>query len=150
LSAEFFADRNCGGRIFPEALRQAGIVVHRHDDHFGEDAEDGVWLPEVASRAWVALTFDKRIRHNDVERAAVFESGARLILLTGANATALELARNFVNTLPQILAFLDRHPAPFIARVRRPSPVADIEAGRPGAIEMRVSAEEWRKRGPRR
>lgn len=143
MTHEFFADRNRGGRIFPEELRRAGIVVHRHDDYFHETADDDEWLPDVARRGWIALSFDKRIRRNDLERAAVFESRARLILLTGGNATALELARNFVNSLPRVLAFLELHPAPFIARVRRPSPVSDFGRGRPGEIEMRMSAADW-------
>jgi hypothetical protein len=81
LSFEFFTDRNCGCHVFPEALRGAGIIVHRHRDHFRDDVEDDAWLPEVAERGWIALSFDKAIRKNELERNAVFLSGARLIQL---------------------------------------------------------------------
>ena len=149
MGFEFFADRNCGCHVFPEALRDAGIVVHRHRDHFRDDVEDDVWLPEVAGRGWIALSFDKAIRKNELERNAVFLSGARLIQLTGANADALQQARNFINTYRKIEDYLSRTPAPFIARVRRPSP-ADLALGKPGTIDTYLSFEDWKsKYGPR-
>lgn len=144
MSFEFFADRNCGCHRFPDELRRAGIVVHRHRDHFADDVDDAVWVPEVAARGWVAVSFDKNIRRNELERDAVFLSGARLVLLTGANASADQHARNFINTYPAIEAFLHAHPAPFIARVKRPSPASDVDLGRPGMIEMRMTPEQWR------
>lgn len=148
MGFEFFADRNCGCHVFPEMLRGAGIVVHRHRDHFRDDVEDDVWLPEVAARGWVALSFDKAIRKNELERNAVFLSRARLIQLTGANADASQQARNFINTYRKIEDYLSRTPAPFIARVRRPSP-ADLALGRPGTIDTYLSLEGWKaKYGP--
>jgi hypothetical protein len=146
LSFEFFADRNCGGRQFPSALERAGIRVHRHDDHFAVDANDDEWLPEVGARGWVVLSFDKRILVNELERDAVFLSRGRLILLTGANASAAQLAANFIHTYPRIEQFLHANPAPFIARVKRPSPVSDVDLGRPGEIEMRMTEQEWKAR----
>lgn len=142
---EFFADRNCGCHQFPDLLQRAGIVVHRHRDHFADSEDDDIWLPSVAERGWVILSFDRMIRRNELERDAVFLSGARLILMTGANADAAQYARNFVNTLGKIEAFLERESAPFIARVKRPSPVTDIAIGRPGEIEMMLSYETWRR-----
>jgi hypothetical protein len=144
LSFEFFADRNCGCHQFPAELRRAGIVVHRHRDHFLDDTADDEWLPSVAARGWVAVSFDKRIRKNQLERDAVFLSGARLILLTGGSADAVQLARNFINTFGRIVQFLEREPAPFIARVKRPSPVTDIGRGKPGEIEVVMSEAMWR------
>jgi hypothetical protein len=75
----------------------------------------------------------------------VFVSGARLILMTGANAGAPEQARNFINTYRKIEDYLNRNPAPFIARVRRPSP-ADLALGKPGTIDTYLSFEDWKAR----
>jgi hypothetical protein len=146
LSFEFFADRNFGCHQFPDALRRAGIVIHRHRDHFAVDAADEVWLPEIARRGWVSLTLDKAILRNELERDAVFVSGARLILLSGANAPVADLARNFINSYERVKAFLEREPAPFIARVKRPNPLSDVELGKPGTIEMALSLQAWRDR----
>ncbi|HYW05567.1 MAG TPA: hypothetical protein VE913_01350 [Longimicrobium sp.] len=146
MSAEFFTDRNRGSRRFPEALERAGLIVHRHRDHFVDDVDDDVWLPAVAERGWVALSFDKSIRKNELERDAVFTSGARLIVLTGASADAEQLARNFINTSRKVLEFLEREPAPFIARVKRPSPLSEIGLGKAGTIEMVLSSAEWERK----
>ena len=35
------------GKIFPRILREAGLTVERHDDHFDENTTDEVWLQEV-------------------------------------------------------------------------------------------------------
>jgi hypothetical protein len=143
LSFEFFADRNFGCHQFSDALSRAGITVHRHRDHFAHDEADEVWLPEVARRGWVSLTLDKAILKNELERDAVFHSGARLLLLSGANARVEDLARNFINTHGKIAAFLEREPAPFIARVLRPNPLSEIGLGKPGTIEMALTLDAW-------
>jgi hypothetical protein len=143
LSFEFFADRNFGSHQFPDALRRAGIIIHRHRDHFAHDAADEVWLPEIARRGWVSLTLDKAILRNELERDAVFVSRARLILLSGANAPVSNLARNFINSYDRVVAFLEREPAPFIARLKRPNPLSDVEFGKPGTIEIALSLQMW-------
>ncbi len=57
----FFIDRNMGGIIadfisaFAKILREAGIQVERHDDHFEQNTPDEVWLPAVAKQGWYAV-----------------------------------------------------------------------------------------------
>ena len=58
----FFTDRDLGHQ-FPELLSRAGIVVERHDDHFGPNTPDVTWLREVGQRGWFVLTHDQRIRY---------------------------------------------------------------------------------------
>ena len=50
---------------------------------------------------------------------------ASLLVVVG-DAPYADLARSFVATLPRILAFLEDHRPPFIAKVYRASP-ADLE-----------------------
>jgi hypothetical protein len=145
MSTEFYADRSCGCREFPDALQKMGLVVHRQADHFLPNVGDTVWLAEVARRGWIALSFDRAILRTPKERDAHFGSAGRLILLTGANADAGEQVQNFINTYPLIALFLAMHPPPFIARVRRPNPTSGIAAGRPGAIEMMMTHAQWRQ-----
>lgn len=132
---EYFADRNLGAKIFPAILRDAGITVHTHNDHFAHDAPDTEWIPVVAQRGWVILTSDAAIRRNPLERDAVLSSRATLLVLVGANAKTSELAHNFVNTLPRVEAFLTREPAPMMAKVFRPNPTSHVSEGKPGRVE---------------
>jgi hypothetical protein len=59
-----------------------------------------------------------------------------LIVVVGGAAHA-ELAINFVNTLPRIHRFLDRHSPPFVARLYRPTPLELTKKRRAmGRIEL--------------
>lgn len=42
-----FLDRSLGKHTIANALRQTGIDVQIHDDHFDQDATDEHWLCEV-------------------------------------------------------------------------------------------------------
>jgi hypothetical protein len=66
----FFTDRDLGLR-FPEILREAGLRVERHADHFAPTCPDEEWLRAIAARGWVAVTHDARIRYKPNELAAV-------------------------------------------------------------------------------
>jgi hypothetical protein len=46
LSVVFFTDRDLGLQ-FPAVLRDAGLSVERHVDHFPPDCPDETWLREV-------------------------------------------------------------------------------------------------------
>lgn len=140
----FFTDRDLGAHIFPGYLRAAGLRVERHADHFAHDADDDDWLPQVAQRDWVILSNDQRMLRRPIERDAVIVSGARLLILIGANAKAVDLATNFVNTRALVFAFLVEHAAPYIAKVYRPSSRSVSPGGVPGRIAMRLTLDEWR------
>src|SRR5438094_3502495 len=74
--AVYFVDRYLGRRIVPEALRQAGMRVEVHDDHFAADAPDVQWIAVGGQRGWVVLTKDERIRRRSSELTAAREVGA--------------------------------------------------------------------------
>jgi hypothetical protein len=133
----FFTDRDLGAQIFPRILREAGIQVEPHDAHFTSTSKDEEWIPEVAARGWYILTHNERIRYVTVEREAVLKCGVGMFVLVG-KATTRELAHNFVNTYNQVIAFAETHPRPFIARIYRPYPVADVTQGVPGRVELWV------------
>lgn len=114
----FFADRNLG-RVIWETLREAGIRIERHLDHFVHNSPDDEWLVEVGRRGWYVLTLDRKIRYRPNEKAAVLEAGVGLFILVGKNATHAELARNFVATRPRLYDFIETQQRPFIARIYR-------------------------------
>jgi len=61
VSPVFFTDRDLGKK-FPQILRDAGLTVERHADHFAPDTPDEQWLETIGRRNWIAITHDGRIR----------------------------------------------------------------------------------------
>lgn len=135
MNPVFFTDRDLGKR-FPAILRDAGLTVERHADHFAHDCPDETWLEAVGTRGWVAITHDGRIRYKPNELAAVMAHRVPLLVMIG-HAPYPQLAEAFVVTIPRILAFLEKHEPPIIAKVYRPS-TADHAADpmAPGRIEL--------------
>lgn len=120
MSVVYFTDRDLGLQ-FPKILQDAGLAVERHRDHFAPNAPDEQWLAFVGRKNWVALTHNSRIRYTPNEKQAVISHGVRLLVVIG-QAPYPELAKSFVATRPRIEAFLEKHDAPFIAKVYRASP----------------------------
>ncbi len=114
MSEVFFTDRDLG-LTFPAILRAGGLTVERHADHFRHDCRDEEWLEAAGSRGWTAVTRDGRIRYKPNELAAVVRHKVALLVVVG-KLSHPALAAGFVNTLPQIRAFLARHRPPFIAK----------------------------------
>ena len=112
----FFVDR-CLGKSVGIALRDAGLNIEFHADHFADDADDETWISDVGQRGWVVLTKDKAIRTRPVELRAVEAAKVRVFNLSGGNLTGAEMARIFVDNRLKIGRFIKNHPAPFIARV---------------------------------
>ena len=129
----YFVDRNLGRHDFPTVLREAGLAVEVHDDHFPQDTPDVDWLGEVASRGWVVVTGDKAILRNTLEMAAIRESCAVVLVVIGLQAPVKELARNFVHTQHRIRKFLAAATPPVIAKVYRPD--SRRGPGKPGRIK---------------
>jgi hypothetical protein len=134
VSTTFFTDRDLG-TSFPAILREAGILVERHTDHFAHNEKDEVWLTEVGRRGWVGLTHNLRIRYQPNERDAVIRARLRLLVIIG-KAAHRDLAASFVNTIGRIEAFLEHHEPPLIAKVYRPVPSEVLRNPRsPGKVE---------------
>lgn len=136
----FFTDRDLG-KMVPRILREAGLRVERHDDHFAPTTTDEEWLAEVGRRGWVALSHNKRIRYVSRETEALMNAGVRAFMLIG-KAPHRELAENFVASIRRIENFLDQHRGPFIAKVYRPSG-EKAGGGVPGRVSMWLTLEEW-------
>lgn len=113
-----------------EALRQAGITVEMHDDHFPQAATDVEWLREVGRRGWIVLTRDTRIRYRSLERMALMQAGVRAFVLVAGNLSGPEMATAFVTALPAIRRFVARYQPPFIARVTRRGTVSLLQDAR--------------------
>lgn len=115
----FFLDRSLGKIRIATALRQAGAIVHIHDDYFLPNAKDEDWLTQVGLNGWIVLTKDHRIRYRNIERAALMRAGVGAFILTVGDLQGEEMAEIFVKALPAIARFLRKHKKPFIAKVGR-------------------------------
>ena len=77
----FFIDRCLGKHPILEKLREAGISVEIHDDHFLPNTLDADWIPKIGEWGWVILTKDARIARNTLERQAVARAEIRMFTL---------------------------------------------------------------------
>lgn len=137
----FFTDRDLG-KQFPQILKNAGIIVEKHGDHFVDDAKDEEWLAKIGEMGWFVLTHDQRIRYKPNKIAAVKKFGVGLFVLVG-KAPFIELAYNFINTLPKIERFIDKNSRPFIAKIYRPVQKSQEQKRKKfGSIQMWVSFRE--------
>lgn len=135
MTRVYFTDRDLG-KQFGAILKDSGLTVERHGDHFAHDTPDEVWLAEVGRHGWIALTHDSRIRYKPTERDAVIRFRVTLLVIVG-KAPFPELAKSFVYALPQIERFLANHTPPFIAKVYRASPGDAAKGdGAAGRIEL--------------
>lgn len=135
MSHVYFTDRDLG-KLFPARLREAGLTVERHADHFAPNAADAEWLPEIGRRGWIVITHDERIRYKANELAAVVQHRVAVLLVVG-RAPLPELAQQFVRTLSSIEAFVEEHVPPYIAKVYRPTPKEQAaRADAPGSIRL--------------
>lgn len=89
--------------------------------------------------------FPEYLLHVPIELAAVMTSGARFLNLVGGHVRAVDLARNFVNTLAKVEAFVTATPAPYVAKVYRPTPLDKVERGIAGSIELKMDYARWLK-----
>lgn len=136
----FFVDADLCGKAFLQILRDAGIPVESHNDHFPPGTPDEEWLQAVGAQGWVALSRNKRIRNTSLQTAALMQSGLRAFMLIG-DAPHREHAENFVRTLSRVLRFLEKHEGPFIAKISRPRPGDKDDT--PGEVEMWLSYKAW-------
>jgi predicted nuclease of predicted toxin-antitoxin system len=113
----FFIDRSLGKKQVAAVLREAGVNVEIHDDHFDSNAQDTEWLPAVAAKGWVILTKDEKIAYRALEQLAVSQANAKLFVLVSGNLSGPKMAAAFKSALKTMQRFINHHPAPFIAKV---------------------------------
>lgn len=67
-----------------------GDTIHRRTrapSPIAKGTKDTVWVPQVAELGWLIVTRDHNIRENPAERRAVRENGAKMVALSGDDAT---------------------------------------------------------------
>jgi hypothetical protein len=141
----FFVDADLSDPFFHAVLTEAGVRFEKHSDHFIEGTDDLDWLTKAGEHGWVVLSHNKKIRKNSAQTERLMQYGVRAFMLMGdarpnppgrRSVFTLELARNFVRSLPAILRFLRRHEGPWIAKLYRPARAPEGEEPPAGTIEM--------------
>jgi hypothetical protein len=117
---ELFVDRSLGSHLLPDALRQAGFVVHTLASVYGEQeaqrVSDEDWIERAGQMDWVVLTKDDAIRRRSAEIAAVEANGVRMFCLTNARMTGEQQRQRFITNLNRIVQRA-RKPGPWICGV---------------------------------
>jgi hypothetical protein len=111
----FFVDRSSGRYELSDGLRELGLNVERHDDHFAPETIDPDWIEVCAENEWIIISSDLNIKRNVLERLA--KLGA--FFFTSAQITSGEQIKLFAKAIPKIARMLVTQPRPFIARITK-------------------------------
>jgi predicted nuclease of predicted toxin-antitoxin system len=110
-------------------LREAGLHVEIHDDHFPQNATDAEWLTAAGRNNWIVVTRDERIRYRAAEKQAIRRAKVRaFVLVAHGNLRVEALAEIFLKALPKVHSLTAKERAPFIAKIWRDGKVALLES----------------------
>lgn len=84
----YYFDANLDSPPLIARLVAAGMPCEAHRDHFRGDAEDAVWIPQIAACGWVIVTRDFAIQRRPAERAAWTATRATVLMLRGESLSA--------------------------------------------------------------
>lgn len=102
-----------------------GGVIHRRERPpcpiTNPAAKDVEWLPETAKHGWLIITRDRHIRDHRAEIAAVREHRAKMIALSGPDATTKFAQLEIVMCRWREIEKLAALPGPFIYQATRTS-----------------------------
>jgi hypothetical protein len=102
-----------------DALVQYDVRYERHGQHFAAGTEDTEWLPFVGEKGWALLTKDKRIRYNELEKAAVRQHKIREFYFSSGNYSGSEMAEMLINALRDMGRIFRKQKPPFIASISK-------------------------------
>lgn len=116
----FFLDRAAESKALYSALKAKGAKVEMHCEHYKDDEDDQVWLPEVASKGWVIISQNQ---FNELERQAIRNANGRAFLVVHGEMKGDEEAEMVAAAIPKMLRILEANAAPFIARLYNPKKI---------------------------
>jgi PIN domain-containing protein len=100
------------------------VKHERHGSYFAPGTEDIAWLPFVGQNGWLLITKDKRIRYNELEKAAVLRHRVRQFYFSSGNSSGREMAAMLAAALPQMVKIYRKHAPPFIASISKSGSVS--------------------------
>jgi hypothetical protein len=114
-----FVDRSLASKRLPAMLERMGFEVELHNRYFVPDAEDDIWIPEVAARQWVILTADKRLSVEPLNKEAVRSSNAQVLLVSDGKSLPEQWAACLIVGRLKIEQLLDRNPGPVFIMISK-------------------------------
>jgi len=102
-------------------LRGYGFDVKQHRDHFKDDEDDDVWIPDVKARGWLILSSDKRIARDALNVRAVIDCKAQVVTTSNNNTLPEFWAAAFVNGRLRIDELLNANPGPIYIQMSQHS-----------------------------
>lgn len=118
----FFVDRSLGRRMFPDALRAAGIELSTLAEVYGVPADEEVsdvdWLGRAGAEGWAVLMKDDRIRYRPAERTALVRAGVIAFCVASGNMRAADMAEMVISQIDAIRRICSR-PGPSLTIVSR-------------------------------
>jgi uncharacterized protein with PIN domain len=110
------------------ALRNAGLKVEVHDDHFAQNAPDPEWLSVAGKNGWIVVTRDERIRYREAEKQAIRRAKVGAFVLAARGDLKIEmLAEVLLKAMTKIRRTITDQKPPFIAKVSRDGTVRVLE-----------------------
>ncbi len=89
-------------------------------DDLPRESSDVDWASTVASRGWVAVTRDKRIRYRSAEKQAIADGGLGLFVLASRrNLSRQEIVDAVSAAAPRMAECMAVNEPPFIASIYR-------------------------------
>jgi hypothetical protein len=100
-----------------------GAIIHKRERPpcviTDRATPDAIWIPEVTQRGWLIVTRDSRIQQNRAEVAAVRETEARMVALSGKDAGTVWNQLEILLARWRMIEALLATPGPFVQRVSR-------------------------------
>ena len=128
----FFLDKSVATHAVASPLRDAGLRVELHGDHFSPGTEDPVWLATVGQRGWFVLTRDTRIRYRRSEIEAAREAKVGMFVLGGKNLDYVAISRAIAMASSGMMRLIRRVDRPFVATITAGGSVSLVkDAGAP-------------------
>jgi predicted nuclease of predicted toxin-antitoxin system len=109
-----FIDATNGASLRPYLI-EMGFDVVLHSERFGQGTDDVDWIPVAARENRIALTRDKHIKTNKIERMAVIQGPWKYYVLRSAHSDVQTHASVIRKHLLSIKALWQHMPAPYIA-----------------------------------
>jgi len=123
--AIYLDENHCNNKRVLAVLKDAGVQVERHLDHFARGTPDEEWLPFIGSKGWILLTSDGRIRYRSNEKQAVIQNKVRMFYFSNNNMSGLQMANALEKALPRIFRICAKQNPPFFAAIT-PSGEVDL------------------------
>ncbi|MFI5109155.1 MAG: hypothetical protein ACHP78_09945 [Terriglobales bacterium] len=140
-----FLDRT-HGKAMAALLRKVGFEVRSirqvYPKKKHENVKDPEWIVRCAKEGWIAISGDKKLRNNVVNRQAVIDAKGKVFILTDTNSLPEEWAAAVIVGRTKIETVARKNEGPFFATIARESRSHVSHAKFPGQEERERKAKE--------